>query len=94
VVTDALITPTPRTDRERCLFKYDGSCRKCENRCPTEALGEEPFGRHACYDRLLENARRHEHLGLADVCGKCAAIVPCSFTDPVKRVSRKRSVPH
>ncbi|BBO70625.1 (Fe-S)-binding protein [Desulfosarcina alkanivorans] len=93
VVTDARIAPTQRTDRERCLFKYDGSCRKCENRCPAEALGEAPFRRHACYDRLLENARRHEHLGLADVCGKCAATVPCSFIDPVARASRKQSVP-
>ena len=43
------------------------------------------------YDRLMENARRHDDLGLglADVCGKCAAIVPCSFTDPVKRASLK-----
>ena len=91
VVTDAVISPTPRTGRERCLFKYDGTCRKCEKRCPAKALGEDPFRRHACYDRLLENARLHERHGLADVCGKCAAIVPCSFTDPVGSVSRKKT---
>lgn len=85
LVTDAAIVPTPRIERERCLFKFDGSCRKCEKRCPAQALGKDPFHRHACYDRLLENARLHERHGLADVCGKCAAIVPCSFTDPVKR---------
>lgn len=84
VITDAVIVSTPRTEKERCLFKYDGSCRKCDKRCPTEALGDEPFRRHDCYDRLLENARLHERFGLADVCGKCAAIVPCSFADPVK----------
>lgn len=88
VITDAVIAPTPRTERERCLFKYDGSCQKCERRCPVDALGEAPFRRQACHDRLLENARRHECHGLADVCGKCAAIVPCSFADPVKRASR------
>ncbi|MBC2713508.1 MAG: epoxyqueuosine reductase [Desulfosarcina sp.] len=92
VVTDAVIAPTQRQDRERCLFKYDGSCRKCEKRCPADALGEVPFHRHDCYDRLLENARLHERHGLADVCGKCAAIVPCSFTDPVKLAARKKSV--
>ena len=59
VVTDAIITPTPRQDRERCLFRHDGSCRKCEARCPAEALTGHPFDRHACYDRLLENVRRH-----------------------------------
>ena len=90
VVTDAAIEPTPRTERERCLFKFDGSCRICEKRCPAKALVADLFGRHACYDRLLENARLHESHGLADVCGKCAAIVPCSFTDPVKRAIRKK----
>lgn len=88
LVTDAVIAPTPRTGRERCLFKFDGSCRKCETRCPVQALEADPFGRHACYDRLMENARLHERHGLADVCGKCAAIVPCSFTDPVNRALR------
>ena len=94
LVTDAVIAPTPRTGQARCLFKFDGSCRKCEKRCPAEALRQDPFRRHACYDRLLENARIHEHHGLADVCGKCAAIVPCSFTDPVKLASRKKSSKH
>ena len=94
VVTDAVIASTPRSQQERCLFKFDGSCRKCEQRCPKKALGEDPFRRHACYDRLLENARLHERHGLADVCGKCAAIVPCSFTDPVKRASRKNRSNH
>ncbi len=87
VVTDAAIPATGRSDRERCLFKHDGSCAKCESRCPVEALGDAPFRRHACYERLLENARRHECHGLADVCGKCAAIVPCSFVDPVQRAA-------
>lgn len=89
LVTDAAIPPTPRTDRERCLFKHDGSCGKCTPRCPADALGHDPFDRHTCYARLLENARLHERHGLADVCGKCAAIVPCSFIDPVKALLRK-----
>lgn len=83
LVTDAALRPTARIDRERCLFKHDGSCAKCAQRCPAAALGKDAFDRHACYDRLLENARLHERHGLADVCGKCAAIVPCSFIDPV-----------
>jgi epoxyqueuosine reductase QueG len=88
VVTDAVTAATPRSDRERCLYKHNGSCGKCEPRCPAEALGVDPFHRHACYDRLLENARLHERHGLADVCGKCAAIVPCSFNDPVQLAIR------
>jgi len=91
VVTDAVIAPTPREDRVRCLFKHDGSCRACEARCPTGALADPPFDRRACYGRLMENARLHDHLGLglADVCGKCAAVVPCSFRDPVKALTDK-----
>ena len=38
VVTDAAIPATPRSDRERCLFKADGSCGKCLERCPILAL--------------------------------------------------------
>lgn len=70
--------------RERRLFKYHGACGEYDNRCPVEALGKDHFRQHTCYDRVLENARLHERHGLADVCGKCAAIVPCSFTDPVE----------
>jgi epoxyqueuosine reductase QueG len=85
VVTDAAIPATGRSDHERCLFKHDGSCAECEPRCPVGALGDAPFRRHDCYERLLENARLYERHGQADVCGKCAAIVPCSFVDPVQR---------
>lgn len=86
VVIDAVIPPTPRPEQERCLYKHNGSCRLCERRCPAEALGEDPFHRHACYHRLMENAKMYERYGLADVCGKCATIVPCSFHDPVARL--------
>lgn len=92
VVTDAIIAPMPRQDQKRCLFKYDGSCRKFKNRSPADALGKDPFRHHACYDRLPGNARLHERHGLADVCGKCAAIVPCSFADPVKLAAGKKSL--
>lgn len=44
------------------------------------------FDRHACYAVCLENGQLHSALGLADVCGKCASIVPCSFTNPVARL--------
>lgn len=66
-----------RTYSRAAIFKYDGCCRKCEQHCPKTTLGEDPFDRHACCDRLLENARLHQRHGCADVCGECAAIVPC-----------------
>jgi hypothetical protein len=34
---------------------------------------------------LLENAKTYENEGLADVCGKCICVVPCSFSNPVEK---------
>ncbi len=91
LVTNARITPTPRPDHEACLYKHDGSCRACVERCWVGALQEDSFDRHKCYDICLDNARTYAELGLADVCGKCVSVVPCSFIDPVgRRINRSR----
>lgn len=67
---------------ERCLHKLRGICGLCRTRCPAGAYTPEGFDRHRCYARCLENARRYESLGLADVCGKCVTGLPCSLRDP------------
>ena len=85
LVTNARIAPTPRKTTEACLYKVDGSCRACVQRCPAQALSDEGFDRHACYSVCLGNAARYQEDGPADVCGKCASVVPCSFGDPVKQ---------
>lgn len=84
LVTDAPIEPTERKEGEFCLSKNGKSCLKCVTRCPVEALKENSFDRHRCYAQLLENAKDHAALGVADVCGKCSCIVPCSFHNPSK----------
>lgn len=84
LVTDAVITPTPRPEREFCLGRHDGSCKVCLKKCPVGALTEESYDRHKCYELLLENADLYESEGLADVCGKCTSVVPCSFINPVR----------
>ena len=84
MVTTAEITPDPRSEKEACLYKFDGSCKKCVNKCVVEALSEDCFDRFKCYRQLLENAEKHKDLGHADVCGKCLAAVPCAHTNPVK----------
>ena len=88
LVTDAVIEPTPRPGGEACLYKHGGSCLACVRKCVADALTTTgvDFDRHACYAVCLENGRRHAALGLADVCGKCASVVPCSFTNPVARL--------
>jgi hypothetical protein len=84
VVTDAVIVPTSETGPGiAALFKYDGSAAlNAKSAARSRPSGKDPFRRHACYDRLWKMPAWHERHGLADVCGKCAAIVPCSFVRP------------
>jgi epoxyqueuosine reductase len=84
LVLDAPLPITPIQTRERCLYFHDGSCLECVLRCPVDALDTVvPLDKQHCYQRLLDVARQHEDLGLADVCGKCA-IGPCSLTSAVE----------
>ncbi len=83
LITSAKIEPDRRPGREFCLYKYDGSCKKCVRKCVNEALFEGSFDRFKCYEMLLKNVDAHHDLGYADVCGKCLAAVPCSHVDPV-----------
>ncbi len=85
LITSAVIEPDPRPEVESCLYKYDGSCKKCISKCVNEALYEDSFDRFKCYDQLLKNVEKHKAAGYADVCGKCLAAVPCSHINPVKR---------
>ena len=89
LVTSATVEATPRRDIERCLYHYDGSCSACVKRCVGGALSEERLDRHACYAVCLENAELHAAEVLADVCGKCASMVACSFEDPVAKARRR-----
>lgn len=84
VVTNMKIEPTTRKDKENCLYKNNGSCKKCVDRCVNDALKLSDFNRHLCYEMCLTNEETYKELGLADVCGKCLVDLPCSFKDPVK----------
>jgi epoxyqueuosine reductase QueG len=84
-VTSAQLPPSRRPDAEFCLVKAGKECGKCVSRCVYGALREDGFDRHLCYARLLENDRHYADLPLVDVCGKCAADVPCSYAAPSVR---------
>jgi epoxyqueuosine reductase QueG len=84
LVSDVLIEPTPRPKKEFCLFKHDGTCKKCVDHCFSGALKVDSYDRKKCYEVCLTNAETHSELGLADVCGKCVSGVPCSFKNPLK----------
>jgi epoxyqueuosine reductase QueG len=84
LITTAEIAPDSRPETEACLYKYDGSCKKCVRNCVNEALVNGSFDRFKCYAQLLENVEEHKNLGYADVCGKCLAAVPCTYSNPVE----------
>lgn len=87
-ITSAALEPDIRPESEACLYKNDGSCKKCVRKCVNEALFETSFDRFRCYDMLLKNVEEHRALGYADVCGKCLAAVPCSHVNPVEKKRR------
>ena len=78
--------PLIQTD-EACLLKAGKECGKCIKACPVEALSETGFDRRSCWARLNENRRMLDYFSdlpeSTHVCGKCAALVPCSFKNPV-----------
>lgn len=90
LITSAAVPATARSGRERCLHRETGDCLACVRNCVFGALTAERFDRQACYRVLLANAARFEKMGLADVCGKCTCVVPCSFVDPVQELVSKK----
>lgn len=84
IITDLKLPPTEREDVEYCLYKKDGSCGICAERCVTEALKLESFDRFICYDICLENVDYHNDLDVADVCGKCCVDLPCTSKNPIR----------
>lgn len=87
-VTEAELGDHPlMQSREACLLKAGRTCGKCLEACPVQALKEDGFDRRGCWERLNENRRSLQYFSdlpeTTHVCGKCAAIMPCSFTNPV-----------
>ena len=75
LVTDLDLPPDPVLTEERCLYKKDGSCALCVQRCPTEALSTQGFKRLQCLAQCRHNAALYAG---AKVCGKCVVELPCS----------------
>lgn len=86
IVTNVPLDIEAPLPKNYCLYYYNGSCRKCIERCPVNALTMEGFDRFKCYDYLLKNAAIHADIGFADVCGKCISEVPCSHINPTAKI--------
>jgi epoxyqueuosine reductase len=94
MVTEAQLGDNPLMDTdEACLQKVGQKCGKCIETCPVDALNKNGFERRRCSDRLNENNQILNYFsdlpGTIDVCGKCAALMPCSFTNPVLKATPK-----
>lgn len=85
VVTNIELKATQRPDYEYCLYKHNGSCISCVDKCVNEALFTDKFDRFKCFEMCLENDELYSYLNEeVQVCGKCLTIVPCSFNIPVE----------
>ena len=83
LVTDLELKPTPRPEEEYCLYKSDGSCGDCVERCVNEALFYDHLDKQQCYRMCLENNERLQGLeSETDICGKCMVGVACSHIKP------------
>jgi epoxyqueuosine reductase len=88
LVTEAELGNHPLIETsEACLLKAGQECGKCMEACPVQALRENEFDRRRCWDRLKENRSSLDYFYAlpesTHVCGKCVALMPCSFKNPV-----------
>ena len=78
IVVDIPVEPDSIVEEERCLYKKNGSCKKCVQNCFSGALTTEGFDRKKCYEICLLNDAKTG----ADVCGKCDIDIPCALKKP------------
>jgi epoxyqueuosine reductase QueG len=91
LVTEAELGEHPLIEtREACLLKAGKACGLCIEVCPVAALKTNGFERWRCWERLKENRASIDYFAdlpeSTHVCGKCAAMMPCSFGNPVARL--------
>ncbi len=91
LVTEAELGDHPLINtREACLLKAGKRCGKCIEACPVSAIEANHFDRHACWKRLNENRETLAYFSdlpkSTHVCGKCAALMPCSFLNPAAKL--------
>lgn len=79
IITDLPVNHDRPVDTEYCLYRRNGSCKVCVNRCFSGALTKNGYDRHKCYLICLKNKSLYKG---ADVCGKCVVGLPCSFRRP------------
>jgi len=91
LVTEAELGAHPLIEtREACLLKAGKACGLCIEVCPVKAIKANGFERRHCWQRLKDNRADLDYFSdlpeTTHVCGKCAAMMPCSFGNPVARL--------
>ena len=82
------VPPTKRPYEDHhayCLFYTHGTCKKCVEKCPVDALSETGHDKEKCRRFLRESAWEHNKTvyNLDEYCcGKCQVDVPCSSHIP------------
>ena len=88
VIVDQPLKSPQRTDdiHRDCLFYRDGSCKKCIERCPAEAISEQGHDKQACAAFVLSQASFIKESYGIDIygCGLCQTGVSCERRIPVK----------
>lgn len=88
VVTDLLLTPTPRTlsgYRDNCLWFRENACGACIGRCPVGAITEQGHDKEKCREYVYGAAPDAvgKLYGVAQTgCGLCQTKVPCEAAVP------------
>jgi epoxyqueuosine reductase QueG len=101
VVTDVKIPPNPRAYKDHlanCLYYWDGSCRRCIERCPAGAISEQGHDKNKCQEFLFtkqkeilkELGREEGYIGRYLGCGLCQTKVPCEARIPPKTKNENR----
>ena len=89
VVAEMEIPATPRPykgHQDYCLWFSQGTCKKCVERCPVNALSEKGHDKILCSMHVHETCKEYivEHYGFAGyACGLCQTAVPCESKIPV-----------
>lgn len=94
IVTDLPIEADEPLREEYCLYKKDGSCGVCVQRCFSGALDFEGYDRFKCFETCMRTYDKYENIygdkeyivgsprGGSRVCGKCVVSLPCTFKRP------------
>lgn len=89
VVVNLKLEPSIRTYTHHqafCLFHAKGTCGKCIERCPAQAISKNGHDKEKCRQHLVKSAeyvkKTYEFDGYG--CGLCQVGVPCENMIPVK----------